>query len=180
MGLLDNGLAGVINGGAAGAGRGSGAEKYQRPLDVDDFDDFGGSLRAGKFVEIGSLETPAGIERRWGWGDPEHEANQGYAFGVFQDSDGVQQHVKLSLEWRNSTGRRTQVVEEVDSRDMDTDDRYDRSSQIPIPERVGKERASIHQELVVRAMPVGDTGDGDEIDAGNTVMRLPVTEYDVS
>jgi hypothetical protein len=185
MGLLDNGLMGISRQ-AKELGKPQEAaqeESYRNPLGTADFDSFGADLQQGEYVELANQVIPAGIERRWGYGSADQPENQGYAYGVFQNSSGEQVHVKLSFEWRNSTGRETQVVEEADSRDMDTADRYDRDTQPPMPERTDKNRATQDEEMVVKAKGLTDPGtitNNYGIDGGSSETRLPTTEYDVS
>lgn len=159
-------------------------ESYPAHYDVARFDEFGNdSLSQGKTVEIARDEIPAGIARRWGYGRAANPANQGYAYGIFQNASGEQIHGKLVFVWENSTGRETQVVHELDTQDMDTADRYDRETQPPMPEQTDKERAEQDQSMVLlfeaRTDPSSITNNYG-IDSGNSECRLPATEYDVS
>mgnify|MGYP007117108123 CR=1 FL=1 len=157
MGLFDGGLLG--GGGVAGVAQELGkpqdsaqADSYRKPMGVEDFDTFGTSLTEGKAVELAYWEAPAGIARRWGYGTAMAEANQGYAYGVFQNANGEQIDGEVILKWENSTGRGEQVVDEVDSKDIDTTDRYNRDEQVPIPEDTSKKRAE-QDERLVGALP---------------------------
>lgn len=189
MGLLDNGLLGGAGKLASEMGKTTEAasnsgDSYRFPLSVDDFDSFGNdSLTQGEEAEIARLRTPAGLERRWGFGSAEHEANQGYAYGTFQNASGEAIHGKVTLMWENSTGRQTEVTEELASKDMDTADRYNRDAQPPVPEAQDKEKAQQDEYLVVTFTPSTDPAgitNNYGIAAGSSETRLPTTEYDVS
>ena len=188
MGLFDGGLLG--GGGVAGVAEELGkpqdsaqADSYRKPMGVEDFDTFGTSLTEGKAVELAYWEAPAGIARRWGYGTAMAEANQGYAYGVFQNANGEQIEGTVILKWENSTGRGEQVVDEVDSKDIDTNDRYNRDEQVPIPEDTSKKRAEQDERLTVWFEASTDPDNITNsylIDAANSEVRLPTTEYDLS
>lgn len=192
MGFLDNGVLGAAGSLADDLGqspRGGNEESYPAHYNVDRFDSFGGTLTEGKPVEIARDEIPAGLARRWGYGRAKNPANQGYAYGIFQNSgDGTadseeQIHGKIIFQWENSTGRSTQVVHELDTEDMDTADRYDRDTQPPMPEQVDKNRAEQDQSLVVLfepTTPAADIANDYAISAEFSECRLPATEYDLS
>lgn len=169
--------------GVPGQSRNDAGDEYRKPLKVGSFDTFGASLTEGEEVELARLESPAGIQRRWGYGRADRPDNQGYAFGQLFNADGEQIHGEISFEWENSTGRETQVVDELDTEDMDTDDRYNRDAQVPMPERTNKNKADRDQFLVVKFTPdtpAADITNDYAIDAGQSTVRLPATEYDVS
>lgn len=188
MGLFDGGLLG--GGGVAGVAQELGkpqdsaqADSYRKPMGVEDFDTFGTSLTEGKAVELAYWEAPAGIARRWGYGTAMAEANQGYAYGVFQNANGETIEGTVILKWENSTGRGEQVVDEVDSKDIDTNDRYNRDEQVPIPEDTSKKRAEQDERLTVWFEASTDPDNITNsylIDAANSEVRLPTTEYDLS
>lgn len=196
MALFGNGILG-------GGGLASVAEEMGRPVSTqqdqgDDyprnytparFDEFGGSLTQGKAVEIARDMSPAGIKRRWGLGSAKQPDNQGFAFGVFKNSgDGTadseeQIHGTLIFQWENSTGRETQVVHEIDTRDIDTTDRYNRDMQVPVPEQTDKKKASQDESLVLLFEAETDPADivnDYAISQEFSTCRLPSTEYDVS
>lgn len=159
------------------------ADDYPHNYTPSRFDTFGGALREGREVEIARDVVPAGIERRWGLGSAEAPENQGYAFGQFQNADGEQIHGILTFKWENSTGRESQVVHEIDTRDIDTTDRYNRDQQVPFPEQTQKNRASQDEKMVVTfeaETPEADVTNDYALDAASCDFRLPATEYDVS
>lgn len=160
------------------------AESYRKPFSVGSFDQFGNdSLTQGEEVELARVRTPAGLERRWGFGRADQAENQGYAYGHFNNADGEAIHGRIGLQWENSTGRRTEVTEELDTRDMDTQDRYNRDAQPPVPEAQDKERAEQDEHLIVTFEPETDPADITNnygVAAGASECRLPATEYDVS
>lgn len=196
MALFDGGLLG--GGGLASMaeemGRPASTQKddgddYPRNYTTDRFDSFGGALTHGKPVEIARDMSPAGIARRWGLGSAKQPDNQGFAFGIFQNSgDGTadseeQIHGTLIFQWENSTGRETQVVHEIDTRDIDTADRYDRDQQVPVPEQTDKNKAAQDESLVVLFEAETDPADivnDYAISQEFSTCRLPATEYDVS
>jgi hypothetical protein len=158
-------------------------EEYRYNYSPNRFESLGGDLTQGKPVEVARDTIPAGVERRWGFGSAEFEANQGYAFGQFENADGEQIHGQLIFVWENSTGRETQVVTEVDTRDIDTTDRYNRDMQVPIPEQNNKNKAVQDQSMVVLFEAETDPADITNdyaIDASTSQFRFPATEYDVS
>lgn len=159
------------------------ADDYPKNYTPERFDEFGGDLTQGKEVEIARDTTPAGLERRWGLGSADQPDNQGYAFGQFNNASGEQIHGHLIFKWENSTGRETEVVHEIDTRDIDTTDRYNRDQQVPVPEQTHKNKAGQDESLVVyfeaETDPANITNNYG-IDAGATECRLPATEYDVS
>lgn len=184
MALLDNGISGLAKElGVPESSQKDDGEEYRKPLKVGSFDSFGATLHEGEQSEIARLESPAGIERRWGYGRADLPDNQGYAYGQFFNSSGEQIHGTISYEWENSTGRETQVVDELDSEDMDTSNRYNRDEQVPMPERTNKKKASRDQCLVVKftpETPAADITNAYEIDPVESDVRFPTTEYDVS
>jgi len=159
-------------------------ESYRLPLGVADFDSFGiDSMSPGEEAELARVRTPAGLERRWGFGRADLDRNQGYAYGVLKNASGETIHGRVGLHWENSTGRSTQVQAEVDSRDMNTSSRTDRDNQPPVPEAQDKNMAEQDASLVVTFTPITDPADianSYSIDAGSSECRLPATEYDVS
>lgn len=159
-------------------------DTYQKPLSVSDFDSFGASLvDTDTEVELARIESPNGIERRWGFGRADLPENQGYFYGVLKNADGEQIHGKLIYKWENATGRETQVHTEADSEDMSTTDRYNRDAQIPIPEQTDKEKAEAFESLVVKfepTTPASDITNNYAIDAASSEVRYPTTEYDVA
>jgi hypothetical protein len=191
MPLFGNG--GLLGGGLAEKAKQAGvptetkeddAESYRKPMNVENFDAFGATLQSvGKAVEIARWEAPAGLARRWGYGRADTDANQGYLYGVFKNSDGETISGTLIFKWENSTGRREQVNDEADSADMNTPNRYDREQQRPYPEDNSKARASENEYLTVWFEPSTDPSDitnDYEIAASKSECRFPTTEYDVA
>lgn len=187
MGLLDNGLLGgnLANEiGASTEAAKSGADTYRKPLSPSSFDSFGaGSLTQGEEKEIARLETGSGLERRWGYGRADQAENQGYVYGHLKNASGENIYGMLIFMWENSTGRQTEVAEEIPAQDIDTADRYNRDSQPPLPEKQDKNKAEQDEFLVVRFIPDTDPADitnSYSIDKGASEARWPATEYDVS
>lgn len=164
-------------------------DSYPAHYNVQRFDSFGGDLKQGQAVEVARDTVPAGIERRFGFGKADAPDNQGYQYGIFQNSgDGTadseeQIHGKLIYMWESSTGRETQVIHEESTQDMDTTDRYNRDSQPPLPEQRDKNKAEQDESLVVLFEATTDPADvvnNYAISADFSECRLPATEYDVS
>jgi len=157
---------------------------YRKPLGVSNFDSFGASsLVQGETREIARVRIPAGLQRRWGFGSAEYEANQGYAYGKLKNSSDEQIHGVLTFKWENATGRESQVVEEVDSQDISTPNRYDREQQRPFPEQTDKNKAAQDQFLVIEFTPTTPTGDitnSYAVDSAASELRVPTTEYEVA
>lgn len=189
MGLLDGGLLNMGGGvlddlGKPQSGDADSVASYRKPLGVAAFDSFGASsLVQGETREIARQRVPAGLQRRWGFGSAQFEANQGYAYGKLYNADNEQIHGVLSLQWEASTERESQVVEEIDSEDISTPNRYDREQQRPLPEQTDKNKAMQDQYLVIKFTPVTDPGDitnSYSVDAAASELRIPTTEYDVA
>lgn len=157
-------------------------DPYEAPLSPERFDDFGASLSQGRSVEVARVEIPPETERRWGFGTAKNEANQGWLYGQFYNADGEQIHGKLIFKWENATGRSTQTIAEVDTKDIDTTDRYNRDQQKPMPEATNKKKAGAFQYLVVEfeaeTDPTTITNDY-AIDLTESDARMPTTEYDL-
>lgn len=184
MALFDNGIAGALEQGVPGQSRSDDGEEYRKPLGTNSFNQFGATLiDQGVEVELARIESPANIERRWGYGRADAPANQAYLFGQLFNAAGEQIHGELSFEWENSTGRESQVQDEAQTEDMNTTDRYDREKQLPMPERTSKNKATHNQHLVVKFEPTTDPADitnAFEVDAAESEVRWVATEYDVS
>jgi hypothetical protein len=193
MGLFDGG--GLLGGsggvrqlaaeaGVPEANKDEGAESYRVPMSPDDFDTFGAGLQAaGEEVELASWEASPGTARRWGFGRADLAENQGYLYGKLQNSNGEIIHGTLSYEWRNATGRQSEVTDEAKTEDMNTSSRYDREQQRPFPEDTSKNRAGPFQELVVYftpSTPAADITNDYAIDRASSEARWPTTEYDLT
>lgn len=183
-GLLDMGSSALSDLGKPASGDSDVNTSYRKPLGVGQFDNFGASsLVQGETRELARLQVAAGLALRWGFGSAEYEANQGYAYGKLNNSNGEQIHGVLTFKWENATGRESQVVEEVDSNDISTPNRYDRDQQRPFPEQTDKNRAMQDQFLVVEFTPTTDPADitnSYAVDAGSSDVRIPTTEYEVA
>jgi len=182
-GLFGGGLAGMADDLGKPQSGDSATESFGTPFGVDEFDSFGGQLVEGQFQEIARYRVPAGTEHRWGFGTAKRPENQGYAFGQLYNANDEQLHGKISLRWENATGRETEVATEVDSKDIDTPNRYDREQQKPIPEQTDKNKARQDQYLVVEfkaSTPAADIINDYEVDAAASDVRIPTTEYDVA
>lgn len=158
------------------------ADPYEAPLSPTRFDQFGATLSEGRSVEIARVEIPPETERRWGFGTAKNEANQGWLFGQFNNADGEQIHGKLIFKWVNATGRNEQVIAEVDTKDIDTTERYNRDQQKPMPEATDKRKAQAFQYLTVEfeaETPPADITNDYAVDLSQSDGRFPTTEYDL-
>lgn len=190
MALFDNGIAGLARElGKPRASVGDAGDEYRKPLNPSSFDEFGATLIEGEQIELARLRSPAGIKRQWGFGSAEFEANQAYFYGqLYNSGDGTadseeQIHGEVTYMWEGATGRESQVVEELDTRDMDTTNRYDRDEQIPVPEQSNKEYAQQDEYLVVKfkpTTPAADIVNDYAISADFSDVRWVTTEYDTS
>lgn len=157
-------------------------DPYEAPLTPTRFDDFGATLSQGRAVEIARVEIPPETSRRWGFGSAQNEANQGWLFGQFYNANDEQIHGKLIFKWENATGRQSETIAEVDTKDIDTTDRYNRDQQKPMPEATNKNKANAFQYLIVEMEAETDpstiTNDYKVAEA-NSDARMPTTEYDL-
>jgi len=187
MGLLDGGLLSG-DGIAADLGKPTSSDEaapsYRKPLGVSAFDTFGATgLTQGEERELARIRTPAGLRRRWGFGTAKNDSTLGYAYGKLKNGSGEIIHGVLSLQWRAQTERNSQVVEEIDSQDINTPNRYDREQQRPIPEQTDKNKASQDQYLRITFTPVTDPANitnNYEVVAAESELRIPTTEYDLT
>lgn len=154
---------------------------FNRDFNESDFDEFGATTRAGKFVALAAFEIPASTEYAWGYGRASNEANQGYIYVDLNGDDGtgsVTQEITgtLRLSQESATGRETLVVSDFALGKLDGS-KTDRGLQIPLPEQVDKPTVSKDSSLVVS---VRANEDGEDVTDEVSEVILPVTEYDLS
>lgn len=176
MGLFDSlqGEASEVLGKPSGA---ASRNSFSREFNVGDFDEFGGDVTAGKYVEISRFRVPANTEYSWGYGSAANAENQGYLYVDLRNNATTPAKVEGTIRFtvESSTGRNTEVVADFDTERLDAT-KSDRGSMVPFPEQVGSAVASEDAYMTIRMSPnVSDT-----IVAGNSDVIIPATEYDLS
>lgn len=156
---------------------------FSRDFGVTNFDEWGGTLQSGKFIEIGRFRAPADTEYSFGYGRAANPSNQGYIYfdpvasgeGTGADGDEIEGTLRLVVE--SSTGRSQHVVADLDTAKLDSS-KSNREKMVPLPEQVGSPLATQDAYLVLKLDPRG-SDDGKHV-ADDTEMIMPVTEYDLS
>jgi hypothetical protein len=151
---------------------------FSRDFNVSDFDSFGGSVTVGKYVEIARFEVPADTEYAFGYGRSSAPENQGYAYVDLQSSSPNPVEGTLRFKVESSTGRRTEVVKDLDTEKLDAS-KTDRTQQVPLPEQVNSALATQDAFLVIELSPSSDNSD-QSVDSDESELIIPVTEYDLS
>ena len=171
MGSARTELSEVLGKPAESAGRNS----FNRELNVDNFDSFGGDVTAGKFTEIARFRVPSDTEYAWGYGSAKNPDNQGRLFINLQNATPAEVEGTIRFTVESSTGRNTEVVSDFDTERLDAS-KTDRTQMVALPEQIGSALATEDAYLVVQMNPNAS----DTIDAGNSDVIIPVTEYDLS
>jgi hypothetical protein len=180
----DGGLGNIADAGAEAADvvgvsrEASERSAFSRDFNVGNFDSFGGSVTPGKFVEIARYEVPADTEYAWGYGRSSAPENQGYIYVDLQSATPNPTEGTLRFKVESSTGRRTEVVKDLDTEKLDAS-KTDRTQQVPIPEQVNSALATQDAYLVVE-LDAASTNTDQEVDSGESEVIIPVTEYDLS
>lgn len=150
-------------------------QSFSREFNVSDFDSFGGDVTAGKWTEMGRFRIPSDTEYSWGFGTAKNPSNQGYLYVDLQNGTPAAVEGQIRFVVESSTGRRTEVVADYDTEKLDAS-KSNREQMVPLPEQVGSSLASEDAYLVVKMNPDAD----DTINAANSDVIIPVTEYDLS
>lgn len=150
-------------------------ESFSREFSTSNFDSFGGDASAGQYNEVGRFRVPADTEYSWGYGKASAPENQGYIYIDLQDGTPEPVEGTLRLTVESSTGRRTEVVQDLSTERLDAS-KTDRTQMVALPEQVGSALASEDAYLVLRLNPNTDA----TVDPGNSDIIIPVTEYDLS
>lgn len=184
MGLLDN-LGGSVGNEAArvlGKSQESASRKsFNRDFNDDDFDEFGGDVKADSWVEIARFTVPAKTEYSWGYGSAENPENQGHLYvdlrGDDEDADGTMDPIEGTIRFlqRSATGRGSEVVADFDTTRLDAS-KSDKGLMVPFPEQVGHDLVVQDSHLTVELEANAD----DSIVAANSEVIIPVTEYDLT
>lgn len=148
---------------------------FSREFSTGDFDSFGGDVTAGQYNEIGRFRIPSDTEYSWGFGKASAPENQGYIYVDLQDTTPAEIEGTLRLAVESSTGRRTEVVQDLATERLDAS-KTDRTSMVALPEQVGAALASEDAFLTLRFNP---NADGTVSEADSDII-IPVTEYDLS
>lgn len=148
---------------------------FSRELNVGDFDSFGGDVTDGKYVEIARFQVPADTEYSWGYGAANNPENQGYMYVDLNNATPAAVEGTLRLVVESSTGRRTEVVKDIDTERLDAS-KTDRTQMVPLPEQVSSALAKQDGYLVVKLNPSAN----DTVDSGTSEVIIPATEYDLT
>lgn len=148
---------------------------FSREFNVGDFDSFGGDVTDGKFVEIARFRVPANTEYSWGYGKANNPENQGYLYVDLQNGTPAAVDGTIRFVIESSTGRRTEVVQDFDTERLDAS-KTDRGMMVPFPEQVGSAVASEDAYMTLRMDPNAN----DTVNAANSDVIIPATEYDLS
>jgi len=147
---------------------------FNRDFNVGNYDSFGGDVTAGKFVEIARFQVPADTEYRWGYGAAKNPRNQGDLYTDLKDGGGSEVEGTIRFKIESATGRRTEVVADYDTETLDAS-KTNSEKQEPFPEQVGV-TATQDSFLVVELDPQSNGN----VDASNSEVIHPITEYDLS
>lgn len=153
----------------------AGKSAFKRDFNTGDFDSFGGSVLAGEYTTIARYDVPASTQISWGYGKASNPENQGYLYVDLQNGTPAAVEGTVRLAQESPTGRRTLVVADYDSTTLDAS-KSDRTQRVPLPEQVDKPLVTQDSRIVVQLKPGAD----DTVDAGNSDVIFPVTEYDLS
>lgn len=148
---------------------------FSRELNVDDFDSFGGDVTAGKFTEVARFQVPSDTEYSWGYGAANNPENQGYLYVDLQNGTPAAVEGTLRFTVESSTGRRTEVVKDVDTERLDAS-KTDRTQMVPFPEQVSSALAKADGYLVIQLNPTAN----DTVSEANSEVIIPATEYDLT
>lgn len=148
---------------------------FSREFGTGDFDEFGGDVTGGQFNEIARFRVPADTEYSFGYGKASAPENQGYIYVDLNNTTPAEVEGTLRLAVESSTGRRSEVVQDLSTDRLDAT-KTDRTSMVALPEQVGAALASEDAYLVMRLNPNAD----DTVSAADSDVIIPVTEYDLS
>lgn len=180
MGLLNN-LGGSVGSEAAnvlGKSQESASRKsFNRDFNDDDFDEFGGDVKADAWVELARFTVPAKTEYSWGYGSAENPENQGHLYIDLRDDATSPAEVEGTIRFlqRSATGRGSEVVADFDTTRLDAS-RSDKGLMVPFPEQVGHDLVVQDSHLTVELEANSDT----TVHTGNSEVIVPVTEYDLT
>lgn len=178
MGLLDN-LGGNVGNEAArvlGKSNESATRKsFNRDFNASDFDEFGGDVKAGAWVELARFTVPAKTEYSWGYGSAENPENQGHLYVDLQNGSGTAIDGTIRFLQRSATGRGSEVIADFDTSRLDAS-KSDKGLMVPFPEQVGHDLVVQDSHLTVEVEANSD----DTVDADSSEVIIPVTEYDLT
>jgi hypothetical protein len=149
----------------------AGAETY---LDEADFDVGGSSgtkaIKAGEENVIGEFTVPAQEVYRWGYGSPQDERNQGFAYADIKDDSNSEVPGTLWLVQTDAPGDNRIVAKRISASKL-RGDISDTNTQIPVPEQGQYPFVGENSKLRLVFVPRNDV----TIDASNSEIALPTT-----
>lgn len=171
---LNNGVANQLSETLGADPESASRNAFNRDFNVNNFDDFGGDVTAGKYTEIGRFRVPSSTEYAFGYGRAANPENQGYLYVDLQNKTPAAVEGTIRLELQSATGRTSTVIADFDTEKLDAS-KTDRTQQVPLPEQVSDPLASEDSFLVLKFDPNTD----DTVSAADSEVIIPVTEYDL-
>ena len=150
-------------------------KSFNRDFNADDFDEFGGDVKEGAWVELARFTVPAKTEYSWGYGSAENPENQGYLYIDLQTSTPSAVDGTIRFLQRSATGRGSEVIADFDTSRLDAS-KSDKALMVPFPEQVGHDLVVQDSHLTVELESDTDA----TIDANESEVIVPVTEYDLT
>jgi hypothetical protein len=154
------------------------AESFSREFNVGNFDEFGGDVTPGKYIEIARFRVPSDTEYSWGYGKASAPENQGYFYIDLQSGTPNAVNGTLRFVVESSTGRHTEVVADYDTERLDAN-KTNREQQVPFPEQVSSALATEDAYLVIK-LNASSANTDQSVDSGESEVIIPATEYDLS
>lgn len=148
---------------------------FNKDFNAGDFDSFGGDVQADKWVEIGRFTVPASTEYSWGYGSANNPENQGYLYVDLQNSTPAAVEGTIRFLQRSATGRNSEVIADFDTTRLDAS-KSDKALMVPFPEQVNHDLVTQDSHLTVEL----NANANDTVDAAESEVILPVTEYDLT
>jgi hypothetical protein len=154
------------------------AESFSREFNVGDFDEFGGDITPGKYIEVARFRVPSDTEYSWGYGKASAPENQGYFYVDLQSGTPNPVNGTIRFIVESSTGRNTEVVADYDTERLDAS-KTNRNKQVPFPEQVSSALATEDAFLIVK-LDASSSNTDQNVDSSNSEVIIPATEYDLS
>jgi hypothetical protein len=181
MGILDN----LTGGGTAfsteqitgQADDGVGGQPVPTDYRIGTFDTFGGSVQAGKDVEIAHKRVDADTKARWGYGVSSRPENQGYLYVDLQSSTPNPVHGTIKFYIESSTRRTSKFVRSFDTERLAAS-KTNRDNMTPLP--LQKDVTATEDSYLVVYLNADASNTDQNVDSGQSEAIIPVTEYDLS
>ena len=143
-------------------------------LNETDFD-MGGddgtkAIKAGEENVIGEFTVPPQEVYRWGYGSPQDERNQGFAYADIQDDAGNEIPGTMWLVQTDAPGDNRKVIARLDA-DTLRGNISDTNTQIPLPEQGDQPFVGQNSKLRLVFVPRNDV----TVSESNSRVKLPTT-----